>query len=728
MDKKRILSLIDEIEDKKEFEKFFINIITKFKNKKFIANLIEKKFDSIFEKIDYHFIKEIYFSIPLAPEIKLVLAKFLFRYGDITICKNILKDLRRFFFSLSSYNKYLFISLYSAIYIEEGEIKKALYYINKGLSLLPKKFSINLKILKMEIIRSSFSPETSYSKILPITKKLKDKRKYCSLLIEEGYLNLYKGKFKRAYDLIEKSLEIARNKKIYDLIVISSCALSLIERFMGNSERSVSILNSVEEIIEKCSFVGKYYFLIEKGALYIDTDKLDEAEKILSKINEEYLPPLLKTNYYLLLMRLMRKKNEFFLFSLFSERFFSSNFLEITKRWEGIVEEFIVKEKDELYKEILKLIKVAKRKKLIFFEFIFETSLLYFYLKKNRLKEAKKILINFEKYPEEFFGYFLRESSLFYKLLKDNIYEFMFSKPYLKKIIMNILSNRKILLDAIKKNSNIIDFIPDIIIEKRIYSSSIIKELKKKRDKKIKKILKDIICYFQIEPPSLIVKFFGNFEIILGDEKIVLERKKVRQLFKILVFMKNKWVSKRKIIEILYGEYSEKHLKSLAIIFSFLKNEMEIFLESDKECYRFLEKKNVYIDYFDLNEKKNIGIDLFERKDYKRALFYFEKFINESENDFLEEDKGIEFFEEIAFQLKKERIRILEKMSFIYQTLNNNEKAIDCLEKIIKLDPYLEFPYQHLISLYTKIGEEIKAKIIKEKYESLKCKNFVNFK
>ncbi|MEO0267766.1 MAG: hypothetical protein ABIM36_06495 [candidate division WOR-3 bacterium] len=720
MEKEEILSLIEELHDKKEFEKFFTRILTEFKNKKFVVRLIEKKFDIIFDRIEPQFVKRIYFSIPLPPEIQLLLAKFLFRYGDIEGTKDILKNLKKFFHSLSTYNKYFFISLYSAILIEEGNVKKALYYINKGLSYLPKKFTINLKIFKNEIIHSYLSPENSYSELLCITKKLKDKRKFLSLLIQEAVLNFYKGKFEKSYNLIEECIEIAKNKKIYDMVVISSCFLSKIERLKGNFEKSSLILNSLEEFSEKCGFLGKYYFLIEKASLYIDEDRFNEAMDILSKINEKDLPILLKTNYYLLLMRLTRKEKKLNLFYKYSEKFFSIKFLELVKKWEGLVEKFFSDTENLTSEEILKCIKIVSNKKLIFFEFLFETSLFYFYLRRKKLEKAKKILMNFKKFPEEFFGYFRRDSSIFYEIIKENkLEEFMFSESHLKKIMFSILSNKGVLLNAIKNNGSIVEFLPEIIVDKKIYSKSIFKELKKK-GKKAKKIMKEIFYYFQIEPPDLIIKFFGNFEIILQDEKIVLQRKKLRQFFKILVFMKNTWVSKAKIVEILYGNYSEKYTKSLSILFSFLKNELGIFLERNIEGYRFLERKNVYIDYFDFEEKKNMGIVLFEKNDYIRAIDYFEKFINEIEKEFLEEDKGIEFFDEIISKLKKERVKVLEKMVFIYEILKNKEKEIECLEKIIRIDPYFEFPYKKLISLYEEMNEKTKAKLVQEKFNSIK--------
>ncbi|MEO0284204.1 MAG: hypothetical protein ABIN17_03910, partial [candidate division WOR-3 bacterium] len=175
--------------------------------------------------------------------------------------------------------------------------------------------------------------------------------------------------------------------------------------------------------------------------------------------------------------------------------------------------------------------------------------------------------------------------------------EFIYSNPYLKKILINILSDKDVLLKAIKDNEIPIEFLPEIIVDKKIYSKSIFKEISKK-GKEAKKIIKDILYYFQIEPPPLIIKFFGNFEIILGEEKIILQRKKLRQFFKILVFMKNRWVSKRRIIEILYGKYSEKYVKSISILFSFLNNELNIFLERNIEGYRFLERKKCFYRLF----------------------------------------------------------------------------------------------------------------------------------
>lgn len=167
-------------------------------------------------------------------------------------------------------------------------------------------------------------------------------------------------------------------------------------------------------------------------------------------------------------------------------------------------------------------------------------------------------------------------------------------------------------------------------------------------------------------------------------------------------------------------ENTLKNMSNLSqFFFPFLIMNLIFFLREIQKVIDSQREKNVFIDYFDLKEKRNTGENFFEKGDYRNALNYFEKFISETENEFLEEDKGNEFFDNIILDLKKERIKVLEKLAIIYETLKIREKEIECLEKIIKLDPYLEFPYKKLILIYEEINEKLKANLIKEKYESI---------
>ncbi|MEO0303513.1 MAG: hypothetical protein ABIM76_07060, partial [candidate division WOR-3 bacterium] len=106
MIKREILLNIEKINDKKEFEKFFYNLLNSYKKNKSLRKILEEKFDIIFERIEPKFLKEIYYSIPLSEEIKLLFAKIFFKYGDLNETKNILKNLENSFNSLSNYSKY----------------------------------------------------------------------------------------------------------------------------------------------------------------------------------------------------------------------------------------------------------------------------------------------------------------------------------------------------------------------------------------------------------------------------------------------------------------------------------------------------------------------------------------------------------------------------------------------------------------------------------------------
>ena len=680
-----------------------IKIFEENKNKKKIERILRNNFEKIFQNVDVKKIEKIYTSYELTPQIEILLAKLLFRLGENEKCKYLMEKLRKKFLSLSSYYKETFLSIYSALLIEDGEINKCLYYLKKGLKTLPKKFTLNFKIFKKQIENSYLNPESSYRNFLNITKRLKDKRKYATLLIEEGFLNLYKGKFEKAIELANESFEISKKKEIYDTMIISSCLISNVKRIRGNFEESYKILKEIEEIIKKASFLGKYYFLIENISLKIDKGFLKEAKEMLSNIDEEKLPQALKPHFYLLSARVLRKEENFEFSEFFLNKLLSMKSLELIRKWEGLIEKSYIGELEEENK----ILRIFEEKKLLFLNFLFKTGILAYYLRKREIEDVKKILIEFKNYPKEFYGHFIRESKTFYKIIEDIEIEFFENYPFLKEIIKNILSNKEIALKFMK-NKKLKDLIKDVCIERKIFLPEIIKS----KDEKI-------LSYFELNPPRLNIKLFGNFEISLEDEKIYLNRKKLRQFLKILIFLKNKWVSKEKIIEILYGKYDEKYLKKVSILFSLLKNKLFLFLEREKDAYRFIERKNTFIDYFYLKEEKIKGDVFFEKGDYKEALIHYENFINETEKEFLKEDKEIEFFDEIIMEINRERISALKKIVFIYENLKEEEKVIYFLEKIIKIDPLYEFPYKKLISIFENKGERIKAEIIKEKYNEI---------
>lgn len=680
-----------------------IKIFEENKNKKKIERILRNNFEKIFQNVDVKKIEKIYTSYELTPQIEILLAKLLFRLGENEKCKYLMEKLRKKFLSLSSYYKETFLSIYSALLIEDGEINKCLYYLKKGLKTLPKKFTLNFRIFKKQIENSYLNPESSYRNFLNITKRLKDKRKYATLLIEEGFLNLYKGKFEKAIELANESFEISKKKEIYDTMIISSCLISNVKRIRGNFEESYKILKEIEEIIKKASFLGKYYFLIENISLKIDKGFLKEAKEMLSNIDEEKLPQALKPHFYLLSARVLRKEENFEFSEFFLNKLLSMKSLELIRKWEGLIEKSYIGELEEENK----ILRIFEEKKLLFLNFLFKTGILAYYLRKREIEDVKKILIEFKNYPKEFYGHFIRESKTFYKIIEDIEIEFFENYPFLKEIIKNILSNKEIALKFMK-NKKLKDLIKDVCIERKIFLPEIIKS----KDEKI-------LSYFELNPPRLNIKLFGNFEISLEDEKIYLNRKKLRQFLKILIFLKNKWVSKEKIIEILYGKYDEKYLKKVSILFSLLKNKLFLFLEREKDAYRFIERKNTFIDYFYLKEEKIKGDVFFEKGDYKEALIHYENFINETEKEFLKEDKEIEFFDEIIMEINRERISALKKIVFIYENLKEEEKVIYFLEKIIKIDPLYEFPYKKLISIFENKGERIKAEIIKEKYNEI---------
>ena len=682
--------------------KEIIKIFEENKNKKKIERILRDNFEEIFQNIDFETIEKIYKNYELTPQIEILLAKLLFRLGENEKCKYLMKKLERKFSSLPSYYKEIFLSIYSALLIEEGEINKCLYYLKKGLKNLPKKFTINFKIFKKQIENSYLNPEYSYRNLLNITKRLKDKRKYTALLIEEGFLNLYKGNFEKAVEFANESFEIAKKKEIYDIMIISSCLISNVERIRGNFDKSYEILERINEVIKRASFLGRYYFLIENISLKIDKGALREAKEMLLNIDEEKLPQTLKPHFYLLSARILRKEENFEFSEFFLNKLLSMKPLELIRKWEGLIEMSYI---GKLEKE--EILKILEGKKLLFLSFLFKTGILCYYLMKNEMEKVKKLLIEFKNYPKEFYGHFIRESKTFYKILENIEIEFFENYPFLKEIIINILSNKEIALKFMK-NKKFKNLIKDVCIERKIF----LPEILKIKDEKI-------LSYFEINPPKLIIKFFGKFEIILEDEKIYLNRKKLRQFLKILVFLKNKWVSREKIIEILYGKYDEKYYKKVSILFSLLKNKLYLFLEREKDAYRFIERKNTFIDYFYLKEEKIKGDVFFERGDYKEALLHYENFINETEGEFLKEDEETEFFNEIILEINRERINSLKNVAFIYENLKEEEKEIYFLEKIIKIDPLYEFPYKKLISIYENKGERIKAEIIKEKYNEI---------
>jgi hypothetical protein len=148
-----------------------IKIFEENKNKKKIERIIRDNFEEIFQSIDVKTIEKIYKNYELTPQIEILFAKLLFRFGENEKCKYLMEKLRKKFLSLPNYYKEIFLSIYSALLIEDGEINKCVYYLKKGLKTLPKKFTINFRIFKKQIENSYLNPESSYRNFLNITIK-----------------------------------------------------------------------------------------------------------------------------------------------------------------------------------------------------------------------------------------------------------------------------------------------------------------------------------------------------------------------------------------------------------------------------------------------------------------------------------------------------------------------------------------------------------------------------
>ncbi|WZL71846.1 BTAD domain-containing putative transcriptional regulator [Clostridiaceae bacterium 35-E11] len=133
----------------------------------------------------------------------------------------------------------------------------------------------------------------------------------------------------------------------------------------------------------------------------------------------------------------------------------------------------------------------------------------------------------------------------------------------------------------------------------------------------------------------------------------------------------------------------------------------EDILISDKDTCMVSGKASVYIDVFEMNDL----LETIEERDLNSYINELERIKQLYAGEFLEEfylKRCIEFNDWIFYEREKFQrnyIDVLHKLTYLYKTNAQYDKAIHLLEEMLLFNPLKEELYVELINIYIKLGD-----------------------
>lgn len=196
------------------------------------------------------------------------------------------------------------------------------------------------------------------------------------------------------------------------------------------------------------------------------------------------------------------------------------------------------------------------------------------------------------------------------------------------------------------------------------------------------------------------IKLLGEIKVKLDQEKIEFPYKKVEALFYYLLVEKN--ISREKIASLLWGNMTDsKAKKNLRNALYQLKKSIkdDIFKKSGSSTLRLNKKEyNFQIDLEKFKESENLQQSL---KAYQGD--FLDGFLlkrSSAFNDWIIENRN--YYQQLYIEKLKKQIEYLENEE-------KEDKAIDYLHELIKVDEFNELAYRKLMKLYHKKGQSAKA-------------------
>ncbi len=211
------------------------------------------------------------------------------------------------------------------------------------------------------------------------------------------------------------------------------------------------------------------------------------------------------------------------------------------------------------------------------------------------------------------------------------------------------------------------------------------------------------------ESPSIKVSFFNGFRVCIGgdeEKEIKLRSPKTEELFAFLIYKRK--TNREEIVDTLWeGLDFNRALKNINSNIYYIRKALssyglEDFIKSGK--------KEAGID------ASKITCDLFEFESLIKKSKIFgitdadvcEKAIALYSGSFLK-GKGYEWAAEKARSLEKDYVELLEEAARFFLKLEQPQRALVKLHKIVEIDPLREDIHNEIILLYTKLGRQNEA-------------------
>jgi tetratricopeptide (TPR) repeat protein len=175
--------------------------------------------------------------------------------------------------------------------------------------------------------------------------------------------------------------------------------------------------------------------------------------------------------------------------------------------------------------------------------------------------------------------------------------------------------------------------------------------------------------YISIKPKNMELAVLGGQTIDLSDEKS----------------KKDKDVKKNVEITVNVDENSEDFKKAYYELERYMMENCEALKQivkvSDKQSAKSLTDNEIAMDLY------NKGVQETEKKNYKKAINYYEKALKEDPNF----------------------VFAWDNLGLNYRLMNNYDKAIECYERSLKIDPKGQMPLQNIAVAYQYKKEYQKA-------------------
>jgi two-component system, LytTR family, response regulator len=263
----------------------------------------------------------------------------------------------------------------------------------------------------------------------------------------------------------------------------------------------------------------------------------------------------------------------------------------------------------------------------------------------------------------------------------------------------------------------------------------ILKPVRKERvEKSINKILKVINENLKEENKMVKIKTFNKFEVIINNIPIKWRTLKDKELFAYLIENINNPIHKEKIIEDLWQDIDIKN--ALIYLQSSIYRIRKILssigyndcIKYANNCYT-MNKINLDCDIWIYKKYLHISYEICESN-----ISTYESISYLYKGDYLEEEGYIWAINTLE-NTRNKYLELLRRLGEYYISIENYNKAIGHLEKIIEVDPYFDSGVKLLFKLYYYKSDVhnlnkqfLKAnKVAKEKYGLDLNKNLIDY-